>query len=562
MKTFLLILIFFILDPFQCFSQTYPLIKEWATYTNNNSSGDTTTGIATDSENNVFITKMINSTGEFAVGSLSKFSSSGDLLWTTPNFGTVYGIAVTNSGDVIISGVTSLQTGIATIGAFQENFGGGGVDGFLMKISSKGNKIWGTYFGGIGLDSSYNSPYGAAIHFQGLALTSDDEIIWGSTSQSEGMSTNNTFQTERNGSSYVLSKFTADGQRVWSTYYGTADSRYSITGLQVNSSGIYLAGAVENQYTANSYFDTTGDYVYQNLKKDVYVSKFNLSGNRIWSRYLPGNGSNLAKRNTLLLNSTDLYLTFGSSSTNLGSPQTSFPDFSGTYPGVLAKMDLSGNLDWTTYLPDNGNLVSMNSGGIYGGNGLGIYVMGSTLASSYSFLEMYVPENEGSYDPYIMKFNNQGVMEWGTYAGGSTADEQFMYGLAFHNTGLYTYGKYESTADNSVATPGAFQETPITPGSNTFIVKYGATALGTPEDNISLFSVYPNPASTSININFSDKVNFPTIGNLYNTLSQNVASFTIRITESTVDVSKLSAGIYFLQIGEQNENAIKKIIII
>lgn len=560
MKSFLLIIIFYLLNPFQGFSQTYPLTKEWATYTNINVFG-LNTAIVTDSKNNVYITKSFTDSDNHNLNSLSKFSPSGELLWTTPNFGSVYGIVITGDDDIIISGLTNVQTGIATLGAFQETFGGGSMDGFLMKISAEGSTIWGTYFGGIAMDSSPMTPYGAAIYFQGLALTSDNEIIWACTTQSDNMATSATFQNQRDGANYLLSKFTADGQRLWSTYYGTADTRYSITGLQVDSSGIYLAGAVENQYTANSYFDTFDEYVHQNLKRDVYVSKFNLSGNRMWSRYLPGNGSNLAKRNTLLLKTNNLYLTFATSSTNFGTSETSFPDFLGNKPGVLAKMDLNGNLDWTTYLPDNGSFADINTGGVYADGGSGIYVMGSTIATPTSFLEMFVPENEGSFTPYVIKFNDQGIMEWGNYVGGSTTNVRNLFGLAFYDSGFYMYAQHGNITDDGIATPGAFQEIPIAQGSNTFLVKYGATALGIPKEDISLFSVYPNPASTTLKINLSNKVNFPTIGNLYNALSQNVASFTIKSTESTVDVSKLSSGIYFLQIGEQNENAIKKIII-
>lgn len=58
-------------------------------------------------------------------------------------------------GNIYISGMTQSQSGF-TSGGFQNVYGGGTGDAYLVKFNSSGNRLWATYYGGTELDESYD----------------------------------------------------------------------------------------------------------------------------------------------------------------------------------------------------------------------------------------------------------------------------------------------------------------------------------------------------------------------------------------------------------------------
>src|SRR5690554_2818688 len=141
MKEKLVIVLIFIIQGYNIFAQDHPFINEWITYTNNLEEGgtDLNTNVAVDGENNVYITKAtMDYYNDHILGSLTKFSPDGELLWTSESFGRTEGLTIDQNGDIIISGYTALEVGIATNGTFQETYGGGYGDGFLMKFRDNG----------------------------------------------------------------------------------------------------------------------------------------------------------------------------------------------------------------------------------------------------------------------------------------------------------------------------------------------------------------------------------------------------------------------------------------
>lgn len=558
MKAKLVISLFFIFYGYNASSQEHNFTKLWTTYTNNYVPNviDVNTNVAVDSNNSIYITKanMQYFNEGVVLGSLSKFSADGELIWTSETFGQTDGLVIDQNGDIIISGHTSRESGIATVGTFQDTYGGGNGDGFLMKFSENGEKIWGTYFGGLGYE------YGNYAYFLGLEVTADNDIIYSSRIASEGMATAGTFQEERNGAEYAISKFTSNGQREWTTYYGTGDVyEYVIGGLQVDGSDIYITGWVRNDSIPNAYFDTFGNYNFEPDSKELFVTKFDSTGNRVWSRYLHGNGDEYARRHALALVGDYLYVTFSSTSTDFGTEGTSFPDpGDADGPGVLVKMDLEGNTMWSTYLPDS-VFTPSNNPGVYTDGDNGIYAMGSTIATDDGILGMFTPEIEDSYTQYIMKFTAEGEMIWGNYFGNSDNTEWFHFGMAFYDRGIFTYGDTEGSAN--IATEGAFQENPYDEGSNTFLSKYKGDTLNVENFGVASFTAYPIPASTFLNLKLNKNFNFPVITKLYNTLGQLVKVQNSNELEVSIDVSSISSGVYFLEVGANDKVERKKILI-
>src|SRR6185503_1248841 len=65
-----------------------------------------------------------------------------------------FAVATDHNGNVFMAGITMSANGIAA-GGFQNNFGGGVVDAYLVKFDSSGNRLWGTYFGGNGDEMAF-----------------------------------------------------------------------------------------------------------------------------------------------------------------------------------------------------------------------------------------------------------------------------------------------------------------------------------------------------------------------------------------------------------------------
>ncbi|MCB9046552.1 MAG: SBBP repeat-containing protein [Chitinophagales bacterium] len=87
---------------------------------------------------------------------LAKFDSSGNRIWATYlggyDWDAAYALNIDNNSNLIIGGRTKSTNGIATSGTYQTYFAGGEFDAFLMKVDSAGIPLWGTYYGGAGID--------------------------------------------------------------------------------------------------------------------------------------------------------------------------------------------------------------------------------------------------------------------------------------------------------------------------------------------------------------------------------------------------------------------------
>lgn len=92
-------------------------------------------------------------------GFIVKFSPTGRRIWGTyiggPKDENVYGMAIDPQANIYINGNSSSPSGLATPDALQPVFAGI-QDAIIAKIDSAGHRIWATYFGGIGIDDSYD----------------------------------------------------------------------------------------------------------------------------------------------------------------------------------------------------------------------------------------------------------------------------------------------------------------------------------------------------------------------------------------------------------------------
>ena len=107
-------------------------------------------------------------------------------------------ISADGYGNVLINGYTNSTTGIATAGAWQTTYGGGGQDAFFAKFSPLGTIWWSTYFGGSGED------LGRGSTFDGKAV-----YLCGQTTSPDHIATSGSFLSHSAGGTFYLQGFIA-----------------------------------------------------------------------------------------------------------------------------------------------------------------------------------------------------------------------------------------------------------------------------------------------------------------------------------------------------------------
>lgn len=215
---------------------------------------------------------------------LVKFSGAGNYLW-----GTFYGgggddegrgITTDATGSVYLCGKTKSSNLPVTPGTFQPATGGG-QDGFLIKFSSVGVRIWATYFGGSSLD------WGESVD----ADINGNIYMTGSTTSGNLATTPNAFQSNfAGGQDAYLSKFSSTGNLVWSTFYGGSSNEWG-NGVVATGGKVFIHGitySINFPITPSAFQSTNAGGV-----SDTYLTEFTEDGSRLWASYYGGTGYDL-----------------------------------------------------------------------------------------------------------------------------------------------------------------------------------------------------------------------------------------------------------------------------
>ncbi len=276
-------------------------VLQWSTYYGGTES-DVGFVCTTDASGNVYIAGASGSSLNIAsVGShqsnfgggtsdafLVKFSSAGIRQWATYYGGagneSGYGCAVDGSGNVYMSGLSTVDVGtvIATAGSHQSS-SGGSYDGFLVKFNSSGVRQWGTYYGGSGDEYAY-----------GCAVDGSGNIYFtGFTGSSNGTSvaTAGSHQSSLSPVSFdaYLVKFNGSGVRQWATYYGGSGYEIGLTCMTDPASDVYFTGYTSSANTGTTIASSPAyQFSYGGGSYDAFLVKFSSTGVRQWGTYYGG----------------------------------------------------------------------------------------------------------------------------------------------------------------------------------------------------------------------------------------------------------------------------------
>ena len=199
-----------------------------------------------------------NLNGQISIGSdeiiISKYTPDGVLVWTrllgTSSYDYAYALTTGLDGSIYVSGSTSGNLDSQTIA--------GNYDSFLTKYSSEGTRIWTQLSGTTGED------YG-----QSLSKGLDGSIYLGGFTKG-----NLDGQTNAGGYDCFIIKYASNGEKIWTRLQGTVGSE-DIGAITSDLDGfIYLSGSTTGNLDGQT---NAGGY-------DCFITKYASNGEKIWTR--------------------------------------------------------------------------------------------------------------------------------------------------------------------------------------------------------------------------------------------------------------------------------------
>ncbi len=374
----------------------------------------------------------------------------------TRNWATYYGgtsseqitaICTAIDSAVYITGFTSSNDNIATAGAHQETRNGASQDGLMAKFSASGTRLWGTYFGGVGLERV------SAI----ATFKNGDVVIGGYTNSTSNIATVGAYQTNLLGPfDAFIAKFSANGTLLWATYIGGASSE-EIEGITIDplTEDIIVVGTTTSDSIGNKYTN-----VHKNSLTgltDIFISKFTSNGAIKWLSYYGGSLNDYATR-ICTDNLGNLYISGNSFSISEIATAKAFKLVHGNTlsDAIFTIFSGDGQLKYGTYYgsevgTDFFNAIATdNAGSVYlVGYGNSADSIATPTAQQSTF-------GGGSSDAYLIKFDTAGNRIWGTYVG--AAQNDYLYGVTTGPDGKVYLAGHTNSSPFPVSTD-AFQQT-------------------------------------------------------------------------------------------------------
>jgi hypothetical protein len=444
-----------------------------------------------------------------------KTDINGTIQWQKSYGDTGYDVAndiqQTTDGGYIIAGYAD-STG---------NNGGHGLrDYWIVKIDALGTLQWQKCYGGKKQDQA-----------QVIRQTPDGGYIVAGSSNSNDGDVNGNHSLGSNYDYWIL-KIDQAGSIQWQKCLGglNNDDAYDI---QLTADHGFIVAGIS---ASNG-----GNVTFNHGYNDYWVVKLDSLGNLQWQKTYGGSGSDVA--NSIQQTNDGGYIIAGYTNSNdddvSGNHQTST---NATFDIWIIKLDGIGGIQWEKcyggWSDETAYSIKQTSEGGYVVAGLNNYNGGDITGS------------HGGGDFWIVKLDTQGIIQWENCYGGSSSD--YPHGLEQTTDGGYIIAGASKSIDGDVT--GNHGD------SDYWVVKLGnATPVKeiTKENN---FLISPNPCSASIEIKFEDlrdeaelKIT-DLLGNLVKQ-KNNLSEIT------TVDLSSLQNGIYFVSVKTKDGVLTKKIIV-
>jgi hypothetical protein len=506
------------------------------------------------------------------------------------DFDRAYSVALDASGNIYITGAfesPAIVFGSDTLANAGYN------DLFLIKYDAAGNILWAKRAGGGKEDGGQSVTLDASGNIYVAGWFDSPEITFDSYTL-----------TNAGYENIMFAKYDAGGNVLWAKSAGGTgvDFLYAIA---CDASGnVYLTGEFRSPVIIFG-----ADTLRRVGAGDVFLAKYDASGNALWAR--SAGGTDFERADDVSLDASgNAYITgiFNSSVITFGS-------FTLTKVGIgnvfVVKYDADGNVIWAKSAQgseyDYGYSVAPDASG-------NVYVTGSFGSPVITF-DSDTLKTEGSSNIFLVKYNSGGNVQWAKSAHGYGPDLAYSVALDVSGnpyvTGWFdspeiTFGSYTLTnkgnrdgfvakydfngtvlwaksfggtsydegvsvaldAPGNACVTGYFYSSPIAFGSDKltnkgsgdmFLAKLSSpTGINEVEKSMNI-SIFPNPSTDKITIETPAEKEGSTI-TIANIRGQVLLKHKANKSITTIDVSTLPDGIYIVKMVNKNRVHVGKFI--
>lgn len=269
--------------------------------------------------------------------------------------------------------------------------------------------------------------------------------------------------------------------------------------------------------------------------QDIFVTKYNGSGTAVWAQRAGGSMDDYA--NAIAIRGNRLYITGGFNSASIAVGTTTLNNNSaGTSDFILAKYDLNGNAQWAT---EAGDVDSEAGNGIATDAAGNVFVTGYYISTTITFgINTLTNAAAGYRDLFVAAYTSNGFAAWANTATAATYDET-ANAVAVTSSGsdVYVGGSFNS----AIASFGAHNVYKGC-GDDVFVAKLTGTTVGIKEIKLhDQLVLYPNPTSGKFTVEGEGQIIF------YNVLGEEVRNEKVN-KHQTFDFSSQAKGVYVYKI--------------
>lgn len=295
----------------------------------------------------------------------------------------------------------------------------------------KGELVWNKSFGG-SLDEKINS----------IVSTPDGGmLVLGYTNSNDGDVTKSKALID-----IWLAKFDAAGNLLWNKTIGGSNDDFGYSIIPSNDGNYIIAG-----YSGSS----DGDVPANLGMHDFYIAKITRNGDILWKKNYGFSSHDHAHKviqtsdgGYFIVGYADYAGIEGSGGTgnngeghSMGKNNASALHGVGEYLGI--KLDTNGNFQWYRYFGGTNNdrindVVEANDGGLI--------LVGYSESNNFD-----ITDNKGSYDYWVIKLHQDGMLHWKKNYGGSDIDQAF--GIAKTGNNSYLIVGRSNSIDGDITSP-------------------------------------------------------------------------------------------------------------
>ena len=438
---------------------------------------------------------------------VAKLDADGLVEWSNIYGGSsmeqVTKIIQTADGGYVFSGMT-----FSNDGDVSGNHGNSDV--WVVKLNATGALTWQKTFGGSNADSGND-----------IIETGDGYLIAAQTYSYGGDVTLNHGTTDA-----WLLKISVLGNLTWQKTYGGSSFDSAVSVKQTTDGGFVFAGT-----TSSNNGDVTGNH----NSSDFWIVKTSNSGTIQWQKSLGGTNSEMASS---IEQTTDGgYIISGYTQSYDGDVTY----LNGAKDYWLVKLNATGTIVWQKSFGGTQDEIAYQITQTTDG---GYIVTGHTNSADLDVIYNHAT-NILTMDIWIVKLDANGTELWQKSLGNSGyQDSRFILQTA--DGGFIIAGNTGGTLGGDV--------TGFLGGNSDFwIVKLNAESLINAIFEENKFYIYPNPAKNMLHVNLPNEI----ITAIYIT-DMNGKKMSIIQSNSKIDVTNLTSGIYGIEIQLENQQVIKR----